>query len=235
MKYKIIKDLKKAIVFLVVISSIVSCSMDEIYSCDKDINMWVKNNLTEIRQMSRADWIAVGNIDQQRAAYRAFTTNQMQALWIEKMQEVLKLDWSKQERTHIQSMLDIIRANGSVFSVERDQAAFDKVEVELYRWTEHAQEELGWDKVLLSAIVGTPQALNADKTINSNALTIQSPSVLKNGNEGGGYVCNCSYKSDFCFGGAFTWCSETNICETSNLGCGLLWLWECNGMCMTII
>ncbi len=42
--------------------------------------------------------------------------------------------------------------------------------------------------------------------------------------------CACSTKSDACFG--FSNCENVNIaCKGTSIGCGFLWLFECNGMC----
>ncbi len=40
--------------------------------------------------------------------------------------------------------------------------------------------------------------------------------------------CHCSTKSDFCPGK--TACTQSD-CEKSKVGCGLLWLYDCNGLC----
>jgi len=233
MKFQIIKDLKKAIVLLVVVFSVVSCSMDDIYSCNKDANQWVKSNLTEIRQMSSANFLEIGDIVYMRAAFNAFTPNQRQTLWIEKLENVLKLDWTEQENHHIQSMLELIKDNLFFFSNERDQEELDKVEVELYKWTEYAQEELDWDKTLLYAIVGTPEVLSTDKTIKTSASNLSSPLKLKSLSEEEGYriKCSCSTNSDWC--GIYSFCYELLCDEELNgpIGCGTIWLYKCNGLC----
>jgi hypothetical protein len=81
--------MKKLVIFLVVVCSLVSCSKDDmVYSCDKDADTWTKSNIVEIQQMTRTDWLAIGNYNKQMAAYNAFIPDQKQALWIGKMEEV---------------------------------------------------------------------------------------------------------------------------------------------------
>lgn len=237
MKYQI-KDLKKALILLVVICSVASCGKEEVYSCDPEANMWVKSNLTEIQEMSRVDYIAIGDIVYQKAAYIAFTPSQKQALWIGKMEEVLKLDWTEQESQHIQSMLDLIKVNSFAFSIDRDPEAFDRLEVELYKWIEYAKEELGWDKKLLYSLVVTPLAMNEKKEIigiNSNPKP-RTTTSLKRGNEacnpeiyGTDYIwCECSTSSDWCV--STRNCKANNDCKTTG-GCGTIGWYDCNGCC----
>ena len=145
MKHQIIKDLNKAIVLLIVIFSVVSCSMEEIYSCDKDANQWAKSNLIEIQQMSSADFLSIDNMVYQRAAYNAFTSNQRQSVWIEKLENVLKLDWTEKESQFIESMLEFVKVNSFIFSEELNEKDFEKIEIELYIMAEYAFEELKWD------------------------------------------------------------------------------------------
>ena len=238
MNNQIIKDLKKAIILLVVICSVASCGKEEIYSCDPETDMWVKSNLTEIKQMSRADWIAIGDLSLQRAVYAAFIPDQKQALWIGKMEEVLTLDWTEQENQHIQSMFELIKVNSFAFSNERVQEAFDKVEVELYKWIEYAKEELGWDNNLLYSLVVTPLAMNEKKEIigiNLNPKPIATTS-LKRGYEpcspeitGTDYIwCDCSTSSDWCV--STRKCESNSNCKTTS-GCGTIGWYECNGCC----
>ena len=221
--------MRKLVILLAVICSIASCGKEEIYSCDPEANMWVKSNITEIQQMTRADFLAIGDIVYMRAAYAAFTSNQRQALWVGKLEEILKLDWSEQESHHIQSILNLIKENSFIFSKDRDQEAFDKVEVEIYRLSEYAQEELGWDNYLWASISATPQMLNEDKTINLVKSNLRTSSTLKSRAEGG--ICDCSIDSfDWCFFPVFRTCVGAP-CES--LGkCGTLWTYDCDGICI---
>ena len=236
MKYQIIKDLTKAIVLLVVISSVVSCSMDDVYSCNEDANQWAKSNLTEIRQMSSAAFLEIGDLVYQRAAFHAFTLNQRQALWIEKLENVLKLDWTEQESMHIKSLIGLIKANPFIFSETRDEKSFEKIEIELYRWKEYAYEDLKWDTKLLYGIIGTPQEMDENKEI---ILKLPSSPSIKTRGESD---CDCN--------GSFIWemessagwfpcnffnhqCDTGSGCEETTWGCGDFWQYKCNGTCIS--
>jgi len=223
--------MKKIVILLVVAVSLSSCSKDEFYSCDKDANLWVKNNLAEIKLMTRADFLAIGDIVYMRAAYTAFSPNQKQALWIGKIEEVLKLDWTEQEYLHIQSILELIK-NKSFFSLkDRDPEAFDKEELEIYKWTEYAQEELGWDKKFLYALIATPQEMSADKTlkvITSNLRNLPYQHEFETEHDNVSPDCKCSTTSDWCFWGSM--CYWTAKCRRTQ-NCGTWWDYWCDGMC----
>jgi len=178
--------------------------------------------------MSRTEFLAIGDIVYQRAAYVTFTPNQKQALWIEKLEKALKLEWSEQESLHIQSMLDLVNANLFAFSKDRDQEAFDKVEIELYKWKEYSQEVLGWDIYLLYALVATPQMMNADKTIK---LELGTTPTFKRDGEG----CTCSFGSDWCTfpNGDVAKCLPDG-CAGTSWGCGNFWWFACDGTCHSI-
>lgn len=229
--------MKKLVILLFIVCSVASCAKEELFSCDPEANLWAKNNRTEIQQMSRESFIAIGDLVKQRAAYNAFTPNQRQALWIGKLEEVLKLDWSEQERQHIRSLLELIMVNSFIFSSERDPEAFDKIEVEIYKWTEYTQKKLGWDKKLLYALIGTPKVMNAKKEIVEINSGMSPTLRLKSGNESGGKpTCNCSMDFDLCsIGPGTAKCREKwkgEYCDWSAWGCGPLGLNNCSGVCV---
>ena len=52
-----------------------SCDNEVVYSCDKTINAWIHENLSDIRTMSRSEWNSLEE-DIKIPVYRAFTTQQ---------------------------------------------------------------------------------------------------------------------------------------------------------------
>ena len=80
----------------------VSCSSDELtYSCDREINQWVKDNIESIQQMDRSDWLSVSG-EMSIATYRAFTYQQRIRFWQDKFTEVKQLPWEDNELRHIE-------------------------------------------------------------------------------------------------------------------------------------
>ena len=216
--------MKKTVILLAIIFSIASCGKEEIYSCDPEADMWVKSNIADITQMTRTDWIDIGNLVQQRAAYVAFTPNQKQALWIGKLEEVLKLDWTEKERQFIQTILEMTKVKSFISRNDRDTEDIDTEELEIYKWTEYVKEELGWDKNLLYALIATPEVMNANKTVKSGISNLRNPSSLKSRSESSN--CECSSSDDWCFG----MCYWTSACIRVE-NCGWWWGSWCDGKC----
>jgi hypothetical protein len=217
-----------------------SCSQDEeMYSCDKDINAWVKENMSDISRMNRKEWLEIGDINYQRAAYRTYTAEQKQTLWIGKICEVLdNVGWTPQERKHIEALLSIVKENLKVFDSNVDQKKMDRVEVDLYRWKEYAIEELKWSPELLYALVNTPEIMTADKQIARS----KNPKVrLKNGSEPAQPDCDCnasiptegSSSGNYLCLYVFFQCSTIAQCTETSWGCGDFWLYNCNGVCVS--
>jgi hypothetical protein len=206
---------------LMAVFVITSCSYHDLqYSCDPEIDAWTKANIQAIQAMNRTDFLSL-DYAHQKGAYEAMKPEQRVQIWVTKLEDVLKLDWTEQESIHLKTVLELIKTNSDVFSKERTQEAFDEFEIALYKWKEHAKEVLGWDKDLGNALIATPQEMNADKTIKSGLGTIPSKS--------GSFDCECSSKSNWCSNDYN--CYTTN-CEGSSLGCGNLWLYGCNGICL---
>jgi hypothetical protein len=210
-----------------------SCSQDEeAYSCNKEVNVWVKENLSDIQQMSRSEWINIGNIESQRAVYRVFTPEQKQALWEGKIREVLNnVEWTQQETKHIEELLSLITNNSSIFE---DQENNDKVEIDLYKWKEYAIEELEWTPEVLYALIYTPESMTPDKQI---AVVINSVSRLRSGSESN---CDCNGSTSppessgdyfMCTRGIHQ-CNTGSGCTSTSWGCGQFWSYTCNGTCV---
>ncbi len=84
------------------LSVFASCQKEEIYSCNEEVNDWVKENLKEIRTMTRSEW---KNLDEyvKRGCFVAFTQQQKVDFWKEKFNEALELGWTKEEAEHIKA------------------------------------------------------------------------------------------------------------------------------------
>jgi hypothetical protein len=234
-------NVKKIIIPFITVMFLVlfSCSQDEaIYSCDKEADAWVKDNLSDIVQMKRAEWLEIGNIVYQRAAYHGYKPEQKQALWIGKVNDVLdNVEWTQQERKHIENLLTVIKENPKVFESNAGQEDMDKVEIDLYRWTEYAKDELKWTPELLYSIIGTPEAMTSGRQIvSSKKIGIR----LKSGSESTS-DCNCNSSSPTESSSSGNWfpcmvvlhrCSTISGCNATSSGCGTLWLYSCNGTCV---
>lgn len=206
-----------------------SCTSDEeeMFSCNKQVDEWVKDHLSEIRVMDRTDWLNSPN-EKALAMYRAFTPDQRLSFWNAKIEEVLRLNWSEAEINHIRKAQIFLNSNSEIFSdfalttEERD----DLVDEFCYKWTENAITELGWTETIAKSILMSgKRVLNTDGELQELKSDF-SISLLSDNEE---VNCNCNKNDDFCSHGSD--CVDDPDCNTSERGCGWLWLSGCNGRC----
>jgi len=207
-----------------------SCSQDgEIFSCDKDVNAWVKENLAEIRQMDRAEWLKLDEVVK-GPAFAAFTPNQKKSFWEAKLQKVMLLDWNEKELEHLNLLYKTVQTNPDWFNLilpsEKDDAVVESLEVFMFKWIEYAKECLEWDRNLIGAIVASGNDL-----INKNGLLASNSSSsirLKDGSELSNRTCDCSLDSDWCNKILFT-CKDDGCWIVPY--CGTFLLYRCDGYC----
>jgi len=202
-----------------------SCSQDDkIYSCNKDVNAWVKENLADIQMMSRSDWL---NLDTnlKRAVYVAFTSEQKFLFWKGKIAEVLTLDWNEAEKKHLELLYETISDNPQWFTadISKNEEEFEKFELFEYRWSENAKDNLGWDKHLIGSIV-----FSGNKLLNTKGeLQTENTSIFR-----ADYPeCECSKQSDWCANPSSYCGGVGGVCYATSSGCGFLWGYQCDGMC----
>jgi hypothetical protein len=212
-----------------------SCTNEEEeirYSCNEDVNNWVKSNIDKIRVMSRSDWEqydeTVGV-----AIYRAFSQSQRINFWLEKVEELKNLNWSDEEIAHIQKIEGFINSNNQLFRGEElTNDEVEKIEEFFYVWSRDAQDKFGWtNKVITGILVSGNRMIDTSGNLASAStgkrqnplINSTPPPTPTNGN------CNCNQGSAFTCIDAGT--CESGKCDSTSLGCGALLLFSCNGIC----
>jgi len=202
-----------------------SCTKDErVYSCDKAVDAWVKENLTSIQMMTRNDWLKLGE-DVKRAAYIAFTPEQKFIFWKEKLIEVLALNWNEAERKHLELMYKTISENPQWFADDfsKNEVEWEKFEQFTYRWRETAEADFGWDRDNIRPMIASGnKMLNTKGELQINAGTTIS---LRSSADD----CECSGVDSYC--GNNHICDASLTCNPSSFGCGTIGLYRCDGMC----
>ncbi len=191
------------------------------YSCDPEANMWAQTNLESIQKMTRADVVSLSD-SKIRAAFRIFDAGQRKAFWLDKLSEVLLLDWSKDEQAHIEKVIDFIESNPQIFDgkLEENETLYDLFDRFMYEWISYAETELGWDRQVIGAMLATGKVMT-DKTGRMQSI---SPRVKTAAEK----ECYCNLSFDFCFSAGD--CVDTE-CVGVPEGCGLLSLMTCDGEC----
>lgn len=220
-----------------------SCQKDEgDFSCDPEINEWAQANISTLRSSSYLQINQYQSAERQRTAFRMLEPNLMVQFWEDKITDVLTLNWSAKERSHLQELLKLIKENGNKWFVERSNCKSEEelenilsdFDIKTYRWKDYAIEILGWDDNLLYSIIGSPAKLKNVKgeLLLSNDKMLSSVKT-RSEPEPGDPDCECSITSD--------WCSGSTSCKSSNChivpvgflptGCGTLLYYKCDGMC----
>ena len=222
--------MKSKILFLITAGLLMGActSEDEIFSCDKEVNNWVKNNLKEIRTMDREDWLNSSS-EAANAMYRAFTPTQRLVFWNDKFEELMLLPWTNEELGHICKAQEFVNFHKEIFSNELSiEERDDIIDAFCYKWMEFAMDELGWDELKVRAVIGSGRKVlntNGDLALMKNTTRT---SILSEDEEEDS-SCNCNQKHDFCNGSSE--CMSDSGCGSSEHGCGWLILQSCNGRC----
>lgn len=214
---------------------ITSCSQSEeiFYSCDKTQDEWVKENLSEIRQMTRSEWLQV---DESMAdpIYRAFTPQQRIDFWRERFDEIMELPWNDAELAHIQSLIDFMNSNLHIFYGNLSTEDEDAMDLFAYKWQQYAVEQLGWEeKVGLIIMMSGDKLKNTKGDIVKTSIGLYSKTMLSTRSEDLSeyFDCNCHSSNLItkCF--PSTMCDK-NDCKYLDSGCGLFKGKSCDGLCV---
>lgn len=165
------------LLYVVVLVMVSSCQKDEsVYSCDMNTNEWVKANLSDIRTISRAE-CRDSDESLKRAIFRVFTPDQRIDLWVEKLHEVLSLNWNAKETMHIKKLLQYIENNPDCYDFEKQKTEEEeRLELFAYKWQEEAINDLKWDMKLIRGIAATGNRLtdkegNVELNVNDTVKT----------------------------------------------------------------
>ncbi len=214
---------------------ITSCSQSEeiFYSCDKTQDEWVKENLSEIRQMTRSEWLQV---DKSMAdpIYRAFTPQQRIDFWRERFDEIMELPWNDAELAHIQSLVDFMNSNLHIFQGDLSVEEEDAMDLFAYKWLQYAVEELDWEeKVGLTIMMSGDKLKNTRGDIEETSIGLYSRAALSTRSENSPQKddCECNsapWRIDECFPSRTCYKED---CKFLDSGCGIFKQKSCDGLC----
>ncbi|WP_029904861.1 bacteriocin fulvocin C-related protein [Prevotella sp. 10(H)] len=211
-----------------------SCSGDdEYYSCDPEANEWAKDNLDDIRKMTRSEWLNV-DVDLQKVAYLAFTAKQKQVFWLEKTNEIMALGWSDMEAEHLKKAYNFFNNNLDFFDDDiPSEQILKEADIFFYKWSEFAKDRLGWNDNLISSMYMEGYKL-LDKEGNMEIAQISTKRLkfysesskcdcLTNPTIGQPESCNKNNNKQ-CMG------VQVSICKGKK-GCSWAWQTDCDGRC----
>ena len=97
---------------IVFVSAITSCrkANEESFSCNPEINKWVKTYKSSLQDISR-DQIAMLPVRYQRPVFRSLSGEKKLSLWQQKLELVLQEDWDFSTRAKIVELLEKLNLN----------------------------------------------------------------------------------------------------------------------------
>ena len=224
---------KSLLIVTILLLGMSSCQQDDelIYSCDPVEDAWAKENLDDIRVMTRANWLEIDD-SKKRVVYRAFSAEQKQDFWVEKIDKILlENQWEENESAHILLLKDSVKEHLNWFDakgIEADEKTFDEFKIFAYQWLEYARNELKWDEFLIGAIVATGNDLVMENGKVKNSMLSSNRVILKKREE----VCNCKTSNV-----VFTTCGplSNSDCVSDSCDeirdCGFILSETCDGIC----
>lgn len=213
-----------------------SCQKDTFYSCDEQINNWVKENYAAIQELNLTEWRSLDR-SLQIPSYRAIPANKKASFWKEKTMEILKQNWTTPQKEAILNLFNTINANPQWFENQLSIEERDNLEIFTYEWLDYAEIEAQFTKDQIIAISGTLLETNIDSSIidttNSTQAKVSTRGLPDEINHG---RCDCYTGQEFfCQDFGMTpskKCYDHTDCKaTLNLGCGFLLFYSCNGIC----
>lgn len=197
----------------------VGCSKDELtYSCDSEVDRWVKENKEMYSNISR-DSLNFFSLKKQLGLYRSFSSKQKIKLWTAKV-EVLLSDnkFSDREKEHFLKLIEYVKP--SHFETESGR---DEFLIFAEEWEKYGRTYFGWkdeDLFYSTHILLTKKEFLERKSIDLKTKEFELPSLEAKD-------CECLY-SIYCSG---TQTCSKGSCTISDGGCGILGTSNCKGYC----
>lgn len=218
---------------LCLLGLLVSCNNDElVYSCDKDIDTFIKKDLSTYSNIAREDWKDLPD-SLKIPVYRTFSPGKCKSFWKEKEAELMKLQWSNEERTHILQLYSKIEEDLFTPSYFENESLALQWNNFLIQWVTYALEVLKWDYAMLYTISATGEEYT-EAYVENLRYNFNQDSISNAPPGGGGLSSNeCTCRSwmycQFLSPTEMT-CKKGN-CKETNHGCGVIWTSSCDGQC----
>lgn len=190
------------------------CEFDRVYT-------EVLAKKVEYENITRSKWLELPD-SLKRAVYTVMKPEVKYDFWIEKMDETEKLEWTDDERAHVDLLRSFIIKHPKLFEKGflLDEANSKEFKGFIEEWRLISKEKFGWSNSMQYCIAAY-----------GDVITTQMFKELKDGlsfDRVGNY-CECSSNSDWCSNGT---CNSNERCSADAVdGCGTLWLFRCNGIC----
>lgn len=209
------------VVSLVLFATSCESDLNEVYSCDPEVNDWVNENKEDLSNINRRELLN-HSPDVQRAIVRSFTAEKRFELWHEKINTLISQEQEKNVIRHLEKLRDHLTVQLFESPTKYRNKEFET------EWINYTTEILNWEP---ERIVFTVMSLHNNMNEFLEEISEQ-PGLEKSFNDD----CTCSTHwstVDHCTllpnrvcGHDFPDCTDTVD------GCGWLGLYACNGVCI---
>lgn len=141
-------------------------------------------------------------------------------MWQNKLKKVVDLNWSNEEKEHIQFLIDENKVGWYDFTNINNNLLKERRDF-LNMWVSYAHEKLEWSKELLMAI-----GIDLNYSLDKNRHLLPHINDVSKGLPVGNKSCECATNDNWC-----TFDCESSHCESSPHGCGWFGMESCNGEC----
>ncbi len=101
------------------------------------------------KNMSREELLQISDIGQRANTFSQLSGDNQYQIWMDKFDELLRLNFSKPEKEHIQKLKDFIADNKEALYSTPSVEAMTNMQKFSVGWTLTAQKELGWSNELI--------------------------------------------------------------------------------------
>jgi hypothetical protein len=149
------------------------------------------------------------------------------------LEETLKLGWNEAEKAHINQLYNAVLTHPKWFEDNISEKVEKEFEIYAYEWVEYGTEYLGWTQEIIYAV-----GMSGEELVNTSGNLLMGknnvyPRLKATDDEKPLPECGCTTK-DYMTCTAIEHCAlpgRFDSCSPTNRGCGLLWLYSCDGNC----
>jgi hypothetical protein len=135
-------------------------TMEDVYSCDPNIDKLVKTDLSSYKNIERADWLQLDE-SLKIPVYRTFSAEKKRDFWKAKFDNLKQLEWTKAEIEHINLLCSFIDENSHLFlDKPKKQEELNFITAFTSDWSQYATNTLKWSKQLIYDIIASGNDVN---------------------------------------------------------------------------
>lgn len=210
--------MKKIVLILLSIITIVSCTQEDtnIYSKDENINTWVKKNRELFKDITLSE-ISSYYGEQQRAIYRIISSENRKKLWTDKLNNLIDF-YPNQREIFSNILIYIEKVNFDKGLNKKDELFFNEV-------IENGRKKYNWSDEFIGITFCSFEYYKPGKPymIFSRYYLAPPPTL------GDEKICNCKWGGMFACGSLE--CKDGGCKDDGKKGCGFLLMEDCTGIC----